>query len=65
MTDEMRKQMETMRKERQEALEKYDAELQEIMTPEQFKAYKADEEKRRQEGFQRMGGQRGNRPQQQ
>lgn len=35
-----------MRKQMQETREAYDAKLKEIMTEEQFKAYKADEEKR-------------------
>ena len=50
----MRGNFEEMRKN----MEAYDAELQQIMTEEQFKAYKADQEKRMKEGP------RGRRPQQ-
>ena len=50
---EMRGNFEEMRKN----MEAYDAELQKIMTEEQFKAYKADQEKRMKEGP------RGRRPQ--
>ena len=58
MTEEMKAQMEKMRKEREEATKKYEAELQTIMTEDQFKAYKADQEKRQREGGRRMGGRR-------
>ena len=59
MTEEMRAQMEKMRKEREESQKKYDEELQTIMTPDQYKAYKADqEEMRRNFGNRRGGGQR-------
>lgn len=61
MTEEMRQQMETMRKEREEATKQYDAELQQIMTEEQFKAYKADQEQMRQNPGRRGDGQRGQR----
>ena len=66
MTEEMRAQMEKMRKEREESQKKYDEELQTIMTPDQYKAYKADqEEMRRNFGNRRGGGQRrGNQNQQ-
>lgn len=63
MTEEMRQNMEKMRQERQEAQKQYDAELQTIMTPEQFKAYQEDAEKRMQEGRRRGGGPRGQRNQ--
>ena len=52
MTEEMRQNMEKMRQERQT-----------IMTPEQFKAYQEDAEKRMQEGRRRGGGPRGQRNQ--
>ena len=59
MTEEMRAQMEKMRKEREEAQKKYDEELQTILTPDQYKAYQADqEEMRRNFGNRRGGGQR-------
>ena len=38
------------RKEMDETMKAYDAELQKIMTPEQYKQYKADMEQRRQHG---------------
>ena len=55
MTEEQRKQMEANRKQMEESRKEYDAELQKIMTPEQYKAYQADMEKRRQEGPRRGG----------
>ena len=58
MTEEMKAQMEKMRKEREEATKKYEAELQTIMTEDQFKAYKADQKQRQREGGRRMGGRR-------
>ena len=59
MTEEMRAQMEKMRKDREEAQKKYDEELQTILTPDQYKAYQADqEEMRRNFGNRRGGGQR-------
>jgi len=59
MTEEMRAQMEKMRKEREEATKEYETELQTILTPEQYKAYQADqEEMRRNFGNRRGGGQR-------
>jgi Spy/CpxP family protein refolding chaperone len=63
MNEEMRAQMEKMRKEREEAQKKYDEELQTILTPEQFKAYQADAEKRMKERGRRGGGPRGQRGQ--
>ena len=56
MTDEMRAQMEKMRKEREESQKKYDEELQTIMTPDQYKAYKADQEEMRRNFGNRRGG---------
>ena len=54
------------RKEMREKMEKnmkaYDEELQKIMTPEQYKSYKADMEKRRMEGPRGPRGPRGQRP---
>ena len=56
MTEEMRAQMEKMRKEREESQKKYDEELQTIMTPDQYKAYKADQEEMRRNFGNRRGG---------
>jgi hypothetical protein len=66
MTEEMRAQMEKARKDREEAQKKYEEELKTIMTPDQYKAYQADqEEMRRNFGNRRGGGQRrGNQNQQ-
>ena len=61
MTEEMRAQMEKMRKEREESMKKYEEELQTIMTPEQYKAYQADQEEMRKNFGRRGGGQRGQR----
>jgi Spy/CpxP family protein refolding chaperone len=62
MTEEMREQFAKMRQEREEAQKQYDTELQQIMTPEQYKAYQADqEEMRRNFGRRGQGGQRGGR----
>ena len=62
MTEEQREQFAKMRQEREEAQKQYDAELQQIMTPEQYKAYQADqEEMRRNFGRRGQGGQRGGR----
>jgi len=58
MTEEMKEQMKAQRQKRQEAMKKYDTELQAIMTADQYKAYKADQEKRMKEG--RGRGQRRN-----
>ena len=58
MTEEMKQQMETKRKEHMETMKQYDAELQTILTPDQYKQYKADAEKRMKEGG-RRGGPRG------
>ena len=61
MTEEQRQEMAKQRAERQAAMEQYTTELQAIMTPEQYSAYKADMEKNvRQQGQgARRGGPRG------
>ena len=57
MTEEQRAQFEQMRKQREENQKKYDAELEKILTPEQFKSYQKDmEEQRAQRGRRGMGG---------
>ena len=57
MTEEQRAQFEEMRKQREENQKKYDAELEKILTPEQFKSYQKDmEEQRAQRGRRGMGG---------
>jgi hypothetical protein len=61
MTEEMRQQMQKMRQEREEAQKQYDAELQTILTPDQYKAYQADQEQMRRNFGRRGGGQRGGR----
>ena len=58
LTEEQKQQMEAARKQREEAMKQYDEELQKIMTPEQYEAYKKDQAQRRQEGA-RRGGPRG------
>ena len=66
LTEEQRAQMEEARKKREEAQKEYDAELEKIMTPDQFKQYQEDQKNRRQRGGGRGGfggGQRGPRPQ--
>lgn len=50
---EQKAQMEAKRKEFKEKMEAYDAELQNIMTKEQYEAYKADQKKQRPERRQR------------
>lgn len=60
LTEEQKQQMEAQRKEREEAMKQYDEELQKIMTPEQYEAYKKDQAKRRPMGGGRRGGQRPN-----
>jgi Spy/CpxP family protein refolding chaperone len=50
-----------MREKREKEMKAYDEELQKIMTPEQYKSYKADMEKRRQEGPRGPRGPRGQR----
>jgi Spy/CpxP family protein refolding chaperone len=61
MTEEMREQFAKMRQEREEAQKQYDTELQQIMTPEQYKAYQADQEEMRKNMGRRGNGQRGGR----
>lgn len=46
MTQEQKEKMEAMRKEHHEAMKAYDAELEKILTPDQFKKYKEDMKKR-------------------
>ena len=58
LTEEQRAQFESRRKMQEEAMKEYDAELQKIMTPEQYKAYQADQLKQR-ESRGRRGGQFG------
>jgi Spy/CpxP family protein refolding chaperone len=55
ITEEQRKEMNARREEREKAQKEYDAELEKIMTPEQFKAYKTDAEKRNERMRQGMG----------
>ena len=47
MSEEQRAQMQERMKQMQENMEAYDTELEQIFTPEQFKAYKEDQEKNR------------------
>lgn len=47
MSEEQRAQMQERMRQMQENMEAYDKELEQIMTPEQFKAYKEDQEKNR------------------
>ena len=54
--------MKEMREKMEKDMKAYDEELQKIMTPEQYKNYKADMEKRRKEGPHGPRGQRGPRP---
>ena len=51
-------EMNKMRQQQQEAMADYEKELQTIMTEEQFKAYKADTEKRMKEGRRGFRGER-------
>lgn len=50
MTEEQKAKMESMRQQREADMKAYDAELQKILTPEQYKTYQADMEKQRQRG---------------
>ena len=45
-----KEEMEAKRKERKENMKAYDAELQKILTPDQYKEYQADREKRHKRG---------------
>ncbi len=56
MTEEQRQEMQARFKEMNENMKAYDAELQKIMTPEQYKSYQADMAKMRNRG--QRGGQR-------
>lgn len=57
MTEEQRARFEEMRKQREENQKKYEAELEKILTPEQFKSYQKDMgEQRAQRGRRGMGG---------
>ena len=60
MTEEQKQNMEKQRAEHQAAMEQYATELQAIMTPDQYSAYKADMEKNAsRQGNRRGGGSRG------
>lgn len=50
LTEEQKQQMEKDRKERKQAMEAYDKELQGILTADQFTKYKADRERRPERG---------------
>ncbi len=59
MTEEQRARFEEMRKQREENQKKYDAELEKILTPEQFKSYQEDQKQLREQrgrGMRRGGG---------
>lgn len=59
MTEEQRARFEEMRKQREENQKKYDAELEKILTPEQFKSYQDDQKQLREQrgrGMRRGGG---------
>lgn len=59
MTEEQRAQFEEMRKQREENQKKYDAELEKILTPDQFKSYQEDQKQQREQrgrGMRRGGG---------
>ena len=56
MTEEQRAQFEEMRKQREENQKKYDAELEKILTPEQFKSYQEDQKQQREQRGRGMGG---------
>ena len=58
MSEEQRAQMQERMKQMQENREAYDKELEAIFTPEQFKAYKEDQEKNRSRRGPGMGGPR-------
>ena len=57
MTPEQQAQREEMRKQREESTKAYNAELERILTPEQYKQYQEDQQNRSRRGGQR-GGQR-------
>jgi Spy/CpxP family protein refolding chaperone len=59
MTEEQRARFEEMRKQREENQKKYDAELEKILTPDQFKSYQEDQKQLREQrgrGMRRGGG---------
>ena len=59
MTEEQRARFEEMRKQREENQKKYDAELEKILTPDQFKSYQEDQKQMREQrgrGMRRGGG---------
>jgi Spy/CpxP family protein refolding chaperone len=59
MTEEQRARFEEMRKQREENQKKYDAELEKILTPDQFKSYQEDQKQQREQrgrGMRRGGG---------
>ena len=56
MTEEQRAQFEEMRKQREENQKKYDAKLEKILTPEQFKSYQEDQKQQREQRRRGMGG---------
>ncbi len=45
-----KEEMKAKHKEREESMKAYDAELQKILTPDQYKSYQADKEKRHKKG---------------
>ena len=59
MTEEQRARFEEMRKQREEAQKAYDAELEKILTPEQFKSYQEDMKQQRAQRGRGLGGRRG------
>ena len=62
LTPEQQAQRDEMRKQREESTKAYNAELEKIFTPEQYKQYQEDQQNRGQRGG-RRGGQRGPRQQ--
>ena len=59
MTEEQRAQFEQMRKQREENRKAYEAELEKILTPDQFKSYQEDMKQQREQRGRGMGGRRG------
>ena len=59
MTEEQRAQFEQMRKQREENQKAYEAELEKILTPDQFKSYQEDMKQQREQRGRGMGGRRG------
>lgn len=56
LTDEQKAEMKAQHQKREESMKEYDAALQQILTADQYKAYKADAEKRMKEGRGRRPG---------